>query len=118
LDFDRIGASSLNGVMATLFVLELSIYRLQEWTENGIPRNQPRGSCIDILHSGKRAKSITKATWLVNTKLNLYAILFFEKLFFKFFYIYLLLKKLINGKHFLVKEKFSLIFKKVFSWKI
>jgi hypothetical protein len=97
LDFDRIGASSLNGVMATLFVLELSIYRLQEWTEKGIPRNQPRGSCIDILHSGKRAKSITKATWLVKTKLNLYAILFFEKLFFKCF-LYLFVIKKINQR--------------------
>jgi len=34
------------------------------------------------------------------------------------FYICLLLKKLINKKHFPVKEKFDLIFKKVFSWKI
>jgi len=49
----------LNGVMATLFVLELSIYRLQEWTEKGIPMNQPCGSCMDILQSGNRAKSIT-----------------------------------------------------------
>jgi hypothetical protein len=42
----------------------------------------------------------------------------FEKLFFKFFYVYLSLKKLINGKHFPVKGKFSLVSRKVFSWKI
>jgi hypothetical protein len=30
------------------------------------------------------------------------------------FYIYLLLKKLINKKYFSVKEKFSLVFKKMF----
>jgi len=28
------------------------------------------------------------------------------------------LEKLVNGKHFPIKEKFSLVFKKVFSWKI
>jgi hypothetical protein len=28
------------------------------------------------------------------------------------------LKKLVNGKHFPVKGKFSLVFRKVFSWKI
>jgi hypothetical protein len=37
----------------------------------------------------------------------------FRKLFFKFFCIYLLLEKLVNRKHFPVKEKFGL-----FSWKI
>jgi hypothetical protein len=47
----------------------------------------------------------------------------FEKLFFKIFYIFLSLKKLINekrflvnGKHFPVKEKFDLISRKVFSF--
>jgi len=44
--------------------------------------------------------------------------LFFEKLFFKFFCIYLPLEKLVNGKHFPVKEKFGLVSRKVFSWKI
>jgi hypothetical protein len=44
--------------------------------------------------------------------------LLFKKLFFKFFSIYLPLKKLVNGKHFPVKEKFSLVSRKVFSWKI
>jgi hypothetical protein len=46
-----------------------------------------------------------------------------EKLLFKFFCVYLLLKKLVNGKYFLVnekyfpvKEKFGLIFRKVFSF--
>jgi len=39
----------------------------------------------------------------------------FLKLFLKFFYVYLLLKKLINEKHFSVKEKFSLVSRKVFS---
>jgi len=46
-----------------------------------------------------------------------------EKLFFKFFYVYFSLKKLINGKYFpinekyfSVKEKFSLVFRKVFSF--
>jgi hypothetical protein len=46
---------------------------------------------------------------------------YFQKLFFKFLYIYLLLEKLVNEKHFLVKEKFNLVFKKVFfyfRWKI
>jgi len=38
------------------------------------------------------------------------------KLLFKFFCIYLLLKNLINEKYFRVKEKFSLIFRKVFSF--
>jgi hypothetical protein len=45
----------------------------------------------------------------------------FEKPFFKFFYIYLLLEKLVNGKyfpvnekHFPVKEKFGLVSRKVF----
>jgi hypothetical protein len=38
----------------------------------------------------------------------------FEKLFFKFFCVYLTLEKLINEKYFPVKEKFSLISKKVF----
>jgi len=47
----------------------------------------------------------------------------FRKLFFKFFYIYLLLKKLIyekyfpvNGKYFPIKEKFDLVSRKVFSF--
>jgi hypothetical protein len=38
----------------------------------------------------------------------------FEKLFFKLFFIYLLLKKLINKKYFSIKKKFSLISRKVF----
>jgi len=42
--------------------------------------------------------------------------LFFEKLFFKFFFICLPLEKLINEKHFAVKEKFGLVFRKVFSF--
>jgi len=40
--------------------------------------------------------------------------LFFEKLFFKFFYVYLLLEKLINRKHFSVKGKFRLVSEKCF----
>jgi len=39
-----------------------------------------------------------------------------KKLLFKFLCIYLLLKKLINGKYFPVKEKFDLIFRKVSSF--
>jgi len=39
----------------------------------------------------------------------------FGKLFFKFFCICLSLKKLVNGKHFPVKEKFGLVFRKLFS---
>ena len=35
--------------------------------------------------------------------------LLFEKLFFKLFCFYLLLKKLVNRKHFPVKEKFDLV---------
>jgi hypothetical protein len=42
--------------------------------------------------------------------------LIFEKLFFKFLYVYLSLKKFINEKHFPVKEKFGLVFRKVFSF--
>jgi len=37
---------------------------------------------------------------------------------FKLFCICLSLEKLVNGKHFPVNGKFSLIFRKVFSWKI
>jgi hypothetical protein len=40
--------------------------------------------------------------------------IFFEKLFFKFFYVCLTLEKLINEKHFPVKEKFGLVSRKVF----
>jgi hypothetical protein len=40
----------------------------------------------------------------------------FEKLFSKFSYVCLPLEKLINGKYFPVKEKFGLIFRKVFSF--
>ena len=39
----------------------------------------------------------------------------FEKLLLKFLCVCLLLEKLINEKYFLVKEKFSLIFRKIFS---
>jgi len=42
----------------------------------------------------------------------------FKKLFFKLFYICLSLEKLVNEKHFSIKEKFGLVFRKVFSWKI
>jgi len=35
---------------------------------------------------------------------------------FKLFYVYLLLEKLINEKHFTIKEKFSLVSRKVFSF--
>jgi hypothetical protein len=41
-----------------------------------------------------------------------------EKLLFKLSCVCLLLKKLVNGKHFPVKEKFNLIFRKVFFWKM
>jgi hypothetical protein len=47
-----------------------------------------------------------------------YRNLFFIKLYFKFFYVCLILKKLINKKYLPVKWKFSLVFRKVFSWKI
>jgi len=47
----------------------------------------------------------------------------FRKLIFKFFYVCLLLEKLVNKKYFLVnkkhfsvKEKFGLVFRKVFSF--
>ena len=36
------------------------------------------------------------------------------KLLSKLSYVYLSLEKLVNRKHFLVKEKFSLVFRKVF----
>jgi hypothetical protein len=39
-----------------------------------------------------------------------------EKLFSRLSCVYLLLEKLVNEKHFLVKEKFSLVFRKVFSF--
>jgi hypothetical protein len=42
----------------------------------------------------------------------------YKIIFLKFFYICLPLKMLVNKKYFLVKEKFSLVFIKVFSWKI
>jgi hypothetical protein len=41
-----------------------------------------------------------------------------EKAFSKLSCVCLLLEKLVNEKHFTVKRKFGLIFKKVFSWKI
>jgi len=43
-------------------------------------------------------------------------LLFYEKWLFKLFCICLFLEKLIYEKHFLIKEKFSLVFKKVFSF--
>jgi len=57
------------------------------------------------------------------TKNNLRLCLFFwkvvsEKLLSKLSCVCLSLGKLVNGKHFLVKEKFGLVSKKVFSWKI
>jgi hypothetical protein len=39
---------------------------------------------------------------------------FFEILIFKFFYVCLLLEKLVNKKYFPVEEKFGFIFRKVF----
>jgi hypothetical protein len=42
--------------------------------------------------------------------------LIFRKSLFKFCCVYLPLKKLINGKHFPVKEKFGLVSRKVFSF--
>jgi hypothetical protein len=42
--------------------------------------------------------------------------LIFGKPLFKFFCVCLSLEKLVNGKHFSVKEKFSLVFRKVFSF--
>jgi hypothetical protein len=39
------------------------------------------------------------------------------KSLFKLSCVYLLLEKLVNGKHFPVKGKFGLVFRKVFSWK-
>jgi hypothetical protein len=41
-----------------------------------------------------------------------------EKSLFKLSCVYLPLEKLVNGKHFLVKGKFSLVFIKVFTCKI
>jgi len=38
----------------------------------------------------------------------------FRELFFKFFYVFLLLEKLTNKKYFSVKEKFDLVIRKVF----
>jgi hypothetical protein len=40
----------------------------------------------------------------------------FKKLFFKLSCVCLPLEKLVNGKHFPVKEKFGLIFRKIFSF--
>jgi hypothetical protein len=42
--------------------------------------------------------------------------IFFKKSLSKLSYFYLPLKKLVNEKHFLVKEKFGLVFRKVFSF--
>jgi hypothetical protein len=44
--------------------------------------------------------------------------LFLWKSIFKFSCVCLSLEKLVNEKHFPVKEKFDLISRKVFSWKI
>jgi hypothetical protein len=44
-----------------------------------------------------------------------YEISFWKIIFFKFFFVCLILEKLGNEKYFLVKEKFSLVFRKVFS---
>ena len=40
--------------------------------------------------------------------------LFLWKVVFRYFYIYLLLEKLVNEKHFSVEEKFGLVFRNVF----
>jgi hypothetical protein len=40
----------------------------------------------------------------------------FEKLFSKLFCVYLPLEKLVNEKHFSAKEKFDLVFIKIFSF--
>jgi hypothetical protein len=40
----------------------------------------------------------------------------FKKLLFKLSCVYLSLEKLVNEKHFPVKEKFDLVFRKVFSF--
>jgi len=40
----------------------------------------------------------------------------FLKLFLKFFCVYFSLEKLVNKKYFLVKKKFGLVFRKVFSF--
>ena len=55
--------------------------------------------------------------WILNLKLCLFSGRWFpEKSFFKLSCICLLLEKLINGKHFPVKEKFGLVSRKVFSF--
>jgi hypothetical protein len=43
---------------------------------------------------------------------------FSEKLLSKLLCVCLPLEKLVNGKHFSIKEKFGLVFRKIFSWKI
>jgi len=42
----------------------------------------------------------------------------FREITFQTFLCLFALEKLVNGKHFPVKEKFGLVFRKVFSWKI
>ena len=59
------------------------------------------------MYSKQRHRTVFKAVF-VSPKL------LFRKLFFKFLCVYLLLKKLINRKYFLIKEKFGWIFRKVF----
>jgi hypothetical protein len=44
--------------------------------------------------------------------------LFSGKSLSKLYCVCLTLEKLVNGKHFPVKEKFGLVSRKVFSWKI
>jgi len=44
--------------------------------------------------------------------------LLFGKLLSKLSCVCLTIEKLVNGKHFPVKEKFGLVSRKVFSWKI
>jgi hypothetical protein len=54
--------------------------------------------------------------YIIYTKSFVYWKIIFKKWFFIFFYICLLLKRLVNEKYFSVKEKFSLIFRKIFSF--
>jgi len=61
-------------------------------------------------------------TWKLNSNnseaMFIFWNLFFEELFFKLSCICLPLRNLVNRKHFPIKEKFGLVSRKMFSWKI
>jgi hypothetical protein len=72
----------------------------------------------------RKTLSSQRKIWFVFRKVfSLLAVFVFWKVVFgkslsKLSCVCLPLEKLVNGKHFPVEEKFGLVFRKVFSWKI